>query len=125
MKKYASYIVLGKTPEGKIIGYTEHSFAMGLSDNRVRVERSYEWRYSAKKKGVSEKLLAYRGVKEWADKLNNKDLNGIIYKPFRIGSKNCPVIIDWREIVEMKKTNKNDKFNWRNLPFRVKENVEF
>lgn len=125
MKKYAGYIVLGKTIDGKIIGYTEHSFSMGLEPNRVRVERSFEWDWTAKREGVSERLLAYRGVKKWADNLNAKSTDGTVFKAFRIGSKNCPVTIKWDEVIQMRKTKKYDKYKCRNLPFKVKENVTF
>jgi hypothetical protein len=49
----------------------------------------------------------------------------MIFKVFRVGSKFYPVKIDWREIVDMRKNKKHDKFKWRNLPFTIKDDIKF
>lgn len=124
--KRAAYIILVKDKRtGVISGYVEHSFSMGLDPTRVNLNRVTETNYG--KKGA-ERFVRTKGA-QWCRKTvdrMNREHSNVEAKYFRVGSKNCPVIIDWREINQMaQRTMKYDKYKWRNLPFKIKENVNF
>jgi hypothetical protein len=122
----ASYIILCKDQNRDLLGETELSISLGLSKERVRVWRSSEYRYTAKNNKISNRQAAYNSLCKSFDKRNKKYKGKLKFKVFRVGSKNCPVKIDWKEISFMNKNkNKRSKFNWRNLPFSKKENVGF
>lgn len=129
--KRKGYIVLGKhKTTGEIVGYVEHSFSMGFSSERVNlythepnynVGKTYLDKYHAK----STMEYYYRINKKDSDKLNKK-YPEYEFKVFRIGSKHCPVKIDWTERILMKrKLTKLEKFNWRNPKFTLREDVKF
>jgi hypothetical protein len=121
--KSAGYIILGYNKErDEYVGYVEHSFSMGIDHNRVRVDRAFESNIMVKKLDKSARFIEHTYSKEAADKLNTrKSYPDYIFSVYRIGSKNCPVTIDWREVVDMKKkVIKRSKYEWRNLAFKVK-----
>ena len=121
MGKTAGYIVLGLNRDGSIIGYTEHSFSMGFSKELVRVHRPFEYRYAAQKR-----QQAYQHCVEMVEKLNKRHKKeGTTFRAFRVGSKNCPVSISWEKVAEMRRVKKTRKFEWRNLPFHFREDIEF
>ena len=126
MKKTAGYIVLSLDRDGSIIGYTEHSISMGFSKEVVRVHRPFEYRYAAQKHYSTKRQQAYQHCVEMAEKLNKRHKKeGTTFRAFRVGSKNCPVSISWKRVAEMHRVKKIKKFEWRNLPFHVRKDVEF
>lgn len=95
------YIVLGKRTDGRFVGLVEQSFSMGFSLTEVRV-----WRDSGYSKGseTAEKYVAgYR-----------KSYPTTEWNVYRVGSKECPVKIDW---TSYHKGGKKSKYSWRNLKF--------
>lgn len=120
--KYASYIIIGKHKEtGEYVGYVEHSFSMGIDPKRVRVERSYELRYTAEKNKTTVKRETALYMRKNVNRLN-KEFSEYEWKYFRVGSKHCPFIIDWSETLAIRsKKEKYDKYKFRNLPFTVKK----
>ncbi len=116
-----------KDKDGVIKGYTEHSISMGFETNRVRVERDFEFKYGADKRKISNREYAWSLLSKTVAEKNKEYANkGMTFKLFRASSKNCPIILDWREVEAMRKDKrKHDKYKWRNLPFKLKENVTF
>lgn len=123
--KQKCYIILVHYSNGIIRGFIENSFSMSISNDRVRVYRPYKYskEFLKEKKynsGTSALLSSLsKTVTYHNNKKENKD-NNITYKIHRIGSDNCPVSINWNEIILMKKRNEYKKFNYRNLPFEIK-----
>lgn len=130
--KIKSYVTLriSKTT-GEIEGLIEHSFSMGWSKERVRVDRTNEssvesfnsyWSKKqpfpkANSKAAVTLYYCHRSIRRHYKKQNP----GYDVKIFRVGSKNCPIKIDWREVVFMhRKISQYSKFNMRNLPFKIK-----
>lgn len=129
--KRRGYVLLRFGKEG-IWGYCEESFAMSFMPDRVRVWREWEGRTR-----IEDSMGNYRWIKdrnklvmflqEKAEKLramNPEDK----FEVFRIGSKNCPVAIDWDEFYqearEKGKASKVSKRNWRNLKFSARECIK-
>ncbi len=49
---------------------------------------------------------------------------GYEIRPYRVGSKHCPVVIDFTERIAIdKKQLKWDKFKWRNPIYRIKQTI--
>jgi len=120
--KTTSYIILASNNKtGEIKGYIEHSFSMSFSDDRVRVDRLFELTHMTSKPKV--KAITY--LLKTCAKLTKKSSlgKGWSFNYYKVGSKNCPVKIDWREIVMMKLDKKSAKFIWRNLKFTKKDLV--
>lgn len=118
--KTRSYIILKFNEDGSIEGYVENSFSMGFSSSRVRVNRSFEFDYQAKVEKISKSTAASRDMRRDVDRLNNKFPKST-FRYFRVGAKNCPVVIDWNEIVNNRaKKEKIGKYESRNLPFSLK-----
>ena len=117
MKK-TCYILLGKNKEtNEFVGEIEHSFSLGFDNSRVRVYRASE---ISSKKDLNKKETAYRWLKSNSDKYSEK-YPQYDWRVYRAGSKNCPVKIDWREIISMRhRIMPHSKFNTRNLPFKLK-----
>lgn len=116
--KTVGWIFLGKLKDGSYIGYIENSFSMGVSFERVRLERYWEWTWKGRPRTVQQ---VHNLLKERVIKLNKKKLANAEWSLYRIGRKTCPVKIDWRELVNFRKyPHKRKKFEWRNLPFSKK-----
>jgi len=111
------YIILGIDDKGQYWGYTEHSFCMGFSKTEVRV-------WAPKYKGTSTSRpnpnqLEWNWCCEQAAKLNKRQ-NKIHWRAYRVGSKHCPVKLDFTPVELMKKKKiKYDKYNYRNQKFTV------
>jgi hypothetical protein len=127
--KYAGYIILAKNQEGEIFGYVEHSFSMGFDKSRVRVDRIWEHRpygtseaIKLKLNGMSLRQYAWVAMCKQVKKITKLHKGIYEFKAFRIGCKSCPVTINWNEVRKMRLSKNIDKFKWRNLPFKLKEN---
>ena len=127
---FRSAVILAKSlSDGKIYGYTEHSFGMGTSEDRVRVERDFEttrWVKDKpdKLKGMSPAQYTWVDLQKRVKKCNKLHGDKFVFKVFRVGRKDSPVTIDWREVQTMRRNKtKHDKFKWRNLPFKIKDNA--
>ncbi len=109
--KCKSYIIIGKYKDnGSYIGEVENSFSMGLSDLYVRVWSGNELNIDH----LHEKVLRY-----------NKEYKAYVWNVYRVGSKNCPVKINWdlyyQKMKESKQTKVNiKKYFYRNLQFKSK-----
>ena len=114
------YIILGRNEKGQYFGYTEHSFCMGFSPIEVRVfALEFKGKWSEKATNQRE----WNWCKEQVKKLNNRKANRCEWKVFRVGSKYCPVEVDFTEVKLMQsKKIKYDKYKYRNQPFKLKEN---
>lgn len=128
MKKQGGYIVVGieKANPDNIQGYVEHSFSMGFSYSDVRVWRDFEYEHSVKYSKVKNpsgnqtaKFFATKDVKERCVKLK-KAHPDFDWKFYRIGTKHCPIAIDWERYHKLAKVKKLDKYSFRNLKFRPK-----
>lgn len=129
--KRKGYIVLGKhKTTNEIVGYVEHSFSMGFNPERVNVitydsKKTVGKVYLDKYHAKSTMGYYYRIYKKDVNMLNKK-FSEYEFKVFRIGSKHCPVKIDWTERILMKrKQMKTEKFIWRNPKFTLREDVKF
>lgn len=72
-----------------------------------RTPAEYEWNWVKHYSMISGKNLRSHGYE---------------IRPYRVGSKFCPVEIDFTERTAMeKKQLKWDKFKWRNPPYRIKQ----
>jgi len=122
--KTPCYIILAtNTKTGEIQGRIENSFSMGLSDDFVRVERAWEYNYTARNKGVSNKRATTITLRETCNKLNQhpNTPKDVTFNFYRVGSKHCPVKLDWVNIIKRKKKEKGcSKFDARNLRFKIK-----
>lgn len=135
--KHAGYIILAKDQAGKISGYVEHSFSMGVDATRVRVDRLWEFKpyiSSSSKETLAEKLKgkslrqhAWSKMQETVTKITKLHKGKYEFKIFRIGCKTSPVIIDWRETATMRRKGKkaHDKFKWRNPMFTLKPDFQW
>lgn len=111
-----SWVILRRSGD-KLYGLCENSFSMSWELNRVNVVRSYLYKNGP----FSLKEFRESGAKI-ADKLK---ADVLLYKSrhpdddifiARVGSKNCPIKVDWRGI----KASKVSKYDYRNLPFTIK-----
>ncbi|ALP47095.1 hypothetical protein [Vibrio phage XZ1] len=118
------WVILARCKKtGEIIGRIENSFSMGWSKERVRVIRPYlngnftgDDRFSKAEynKACAEYITHHeKQVKSLREAY--KDTHDVFLS--RVGSKNCPVSIDWDTYY-----NKKDKrnFEYRNLKFKTK-----
>lgn len=107
------WILLRRLPDGTIEGYVENSFSMSWSKTHVRVMR-----YNAYGLGKNFKLHDYRVGQAktpiYYHEHTRKDLNVFVC---RIGSKKCPVKINWWYYYHY---GRRCKYEWRNLKFTVK-----
>lgn len=127
MSKVACYIILAQEKAtGEILGWVEQSISMGVDKNFVRVSRDYEYKYGAEKRGITPRANAYQRSVEEVNELNKKYGHKYTYKVFRVGSNHCPVRIDWSDLVYRRKHQiRVTNSVWRNLPFKLKEDVTF
>ena len=113
------YIIIGTDRHGKHYGYVENSFNMGCSNNEVRV-----WAQEYKRAGStsSDNQQTWNWLVGIADKLNRSKYQGLFWKAYRVGSKHCPVVVDFSFADKMKAgKRKYDKYWWRNQRFEDKE----
>lgn len=118
-RKYRAWIILGKHKvTGQYAGIVEHSISMGLDKNRVRVEKEWEVIYYMKDES-ERRDKTNKSVKYWQKNIGiySKRYPDYEFKIFRVGTKNCPVKIDWGSYHLRKK---KDKYESRNLVFTVK-----
>lgn len=97
-----AYIVLGNSTKGKLISPVENSFSIGFSSTEAMLFRdnSYGKGYDKAKRYLD----SYRKVYPLAN-----------FKIYRVGSKNCPVKIDWKRYHSY--GDKIPKYEYRNLKF--------
>ena len=96
---------------GHKYGYVEESFSMCLDPNRVRVFT--KTKYSRKTYNADTvNMLQDAKLGVWKD-VHGKFVHIVKAEVYRVGSKNCPFKIDWRE----RFIDSTSKYNWRNLPF--------
>ena len=118
-RKYRAWIILGKHKvTGQYVGIVEHSFSMGLDKNRVRVEKEWEVLYFMKDESERRKKTN-DSVKHWQKNVStySKRYPDYEFNIFRVGTKNCPVKIDWGSYHLRKK---KEKYENRNLGFTVR-----
>lgn len=100
--KRPAWIILGKEMRlNAYYGYTENPFSMSISPVKVRVWRCPEEMSS--QEYVSDLLRT-------AAKMNLDE--NVVWKVYRVGSKKCPVSIDWAW-----EFSGNSRSNGRNLGF--------
>ncbi|AGN30369.1 hypothetical protein VPFG_00372 [Vibrio phage nt-1] len=118
------WVILARCKKtGKIMGEIENSFNMGWSTERVRVIRPYlsgsfagteRFSKAAYNKACSDYIANYDKRVNELRKRYGKTHDVFIA---RVGSKNCPISIDWDSFYH----NRNvSKFEWRNLKFKLR-----
>ena len=116
--KRKAYVILGESKEGEFSGYVEQSFSMGYDKSRINVNNI----------GINPKDRYYtspeervRSLQNTCKKLNSYN-NGYTFTVYRVGSKKCPIKIDWTERTEFHRKNAEycGKYNYRNPPFTKK-----
>jgi hypothetical protein len=133
------YIILGYNKESDTYyGYIECSFSMSYDEKRVKVYGNFKTKYSpdtiknimANCKNnfdgaITNELPNSYNQHLWFDlraivvHLNRTKYNNCVWRVYRVGSKNCPVTIDFSEIKLMKQGKmKYDKYCFRNQPFK-------
>lgn len=112
-EKTKGWVLLGKNKRtGELIGEIENSFSLGLSSTYIRVYTTYKWT-------TAQKVVV--GLIKDAERLNEAKPD---YEWFvaRVGSKKCPIKINWDSFYKRLKTGEYvQKYYWRNLPFKAKE----
>lgn len=112
--KRKSFILLAKQ-DGRYYGYVESGERMLWSLFRTRVFFGHDYSYDNK----SGNQITYEALQQKAKELNRdakKYMKNCQWKVYRVGSKNCPVKIDWREFVSYKR-KELETVNL-NLPFK-------
>jgi hypothetical protein len=113
--RQVSYVIIGKAKTGKLYGYIENSFSMNVDECRVRV-----WRSSRKSPDYfksSWRCSVAAHMQSICDDLNKIGGGDYIeWNFYRVGSKNCPVKIDWGRFHKAGGGNAS-KFEYRNLFF--------
>ena len=120
------WVILSRNLQtGEICGEVENSFSMGWSNDRVRVIRPYlDARFQRDNKftkaeynaACAEYIANYeKRVREY-NKAYGDNFDVFIA---RVGSKSCPISIDWDSFYSDK--NKS-KYDWRNLKFKLRSN---
>jgi hypothetical protein len=109
------WVILGRSKKtGKLIGRIENSFSMGFSKEFVRVYYVETWYDDTAKKTVGFLLNTVAAY-------NQKHVSHDWFIA-RIGSKKCPIKINWNSFYGRLKTGEYvKKYYWRNLPFKEKE----
>lgn len=121
-KTLKAYALFGKDKNGKLYGYVENSFSMGLSESEVR-----RWPVLAFDSVLHEELSPYQIKKQEKyqkdlltmlerDKLRmSKTYPDLEFFIVRLNSKNCPVIIHWKDYKTVK-----GKYQIRNIRWSKK-----
>lgn len=96
---------------GEMYGYVECSFSMSVDPNRIRV--FYPSKYSSKTYN-EDTVKALQDVSKgiWKD-VYGKVVEIDHTEIYRVGSKKCPVKINWTP----RFNTKTSKYEYRNLPF--------
>lgn len=117
------YTILGIHPSGKILGRVEGSFSFSCSTVETRV-----WGAEYKEFGMRQYWKPNKNQSTWnylkkvADDLTAKKYMDCVWKVYRVGSKHCPVDIDFRTCDLMKTGKiKYDKYQARNHKFTPKQ----
>lgn len=117
------YTILGIHPNGEILGRVEKSFCFSCSTVETRV-----WGAEYKECGNRQYWKPNKNQSTWnylkkvADDLTAKKYMGCVWKVYRVGSKHCPVDIDFRTCDLMKAGKiKYDKYWARNHKFTPKQ----
>lgn len=121
-KRSRCYAVFMRNKEtNELVGYVENSFSMGWDKTRVNIWRPYMWRGTYNRREVAKMrcelaLNMQKCVKGLQEKYPDHDVFCT-----RVGSKNCPVKIDWMDHwTNTCRDKKSSKYNWRNLKFTPK-----
>ena len=115
--KTRGYIILARNPtNGKFSGYCENSFSIGWTQTNVKVYRPY---YGYTKNGLTQYQITEAReslVTHLQKDVANLQIKYPKYDVFmaRIGTKKCPVKIDWNTFYT---TKNKSKYDWRNLKF--------
>lgn len=129
--KHRGYVIL-RLCEDEIHGYCEESLSMSFMLDRVRVWR--EWEGKTK---IEDAMGNYMWINDrnklvmfLQDRVKNlkKKHPEDDFRVFRIGSKNCPISIDWDSLYKEARANGGvrnvTKRNWRNLKFTARECIK-
>ena len=113
MARKKGYIILGKRKKGSYVGYCENSFTMGFDNKRVKV-----WRWDGPSKYSTgtpqeQKQSFINHVAGFMDELIPK-YPTIEWKIYRVGSKDCPVKIEWASYWRMFAINKRHNHRVKN-----------
>lgn len=95
-----AYIIIGKKPDGEYLGYVEYSFSMGYEAKWVKLWRLHKHFNISDLQKMSRSTCKEHPKIQW-----------VLY---RVGSKNCPVKINW---AYYHLEGKYKKFTRRNLHF--------
>ena len=117
------YAILGIHNNGKFYGWAENSFSFSASDTHTRV-----WGAEYKECASRNHWKPNRNQSNWnylkkvADDLTAKKFMNCVWRVYRVGSKHCPVDIDFRTCDLMKQGKiKYDKYLARNHKFTLKQ----
>lgn len=120
-----SWIILARNKEtGILYGEIEHSFSLELSQYRVCVNRSYFGTFTDELPIKKYRQQNGERAHAWFKQHHILMKQNPTYEWFvaRVGSKRCPVTIDWSHYYILKQqTSHLSAFEHRNLPFYVKE----
>ena len=111
-RRYAGIVIFSVDEYGAVRGYVENSFSMSFSDSHVRVFRHTR---------TVEKASDHN--KYWqkeAASLQRRHTHTFVFM-CRIGTKGCPLVIDWKNYYNLLKAGKLGKYDYRNLCFCVDE----
>lgn len=121
-KNLKAYALFGRDKNGKIYGYVEHSFSMGMSATEVRrwPIMSYGMKFRKELKPFEIKdLREYQNktiaMLERDAKKMKASYPHLEFFVSRLNSAKCPVIIDWKSF-----KTASGKYNLRNVGFKQK-----
>lgn len=117
------YTILGIHQNGTMYGWAEHSFCFTASETHTRVWGAEYKEFGSRRYWKSNKNQStWNYLKSVADNLNSKKYENCVWKVYRVGSKHCPVDIDFRTCDLMRKEKiKYDKYLARNHEFKPKQ----
>jgi hypothetical protein len=117
------YTILGISRDGTLYGWAENSFSFSADATFTRV-----WGAEYKECASRNHWKPNRNQSNWnylkkvADDLTAKKMFNCVWRVYRVGSKHCPVDIDFRTCDLMKQGKiKYDKYLARNHKFTPKQ----